>query len=73
MTSVAPVSSTHNRCPRAVCREAVFGDLRRLPQIYHGHVRTIFVTFRAYFNQISGSVEIIILRLDLELFTLARG
>ena len=30
----------------AVYREAVFGDLRRPPQIYHGHVRSIFVTFR---------------------------
>ena len=67
---MAPVSSTHRRCP-AVCREAVFGDLRRPPQIYHGHVRTIFVTFRAYFKYLA--VEIFILRLDLELFTLGRG
>jgi hypothetical protein len=70
VTLGSPVSSTHRRFP-AVCREAVFGDLRRPPQIYHGYVRTIFVTFDLL--QISGPVEIIISRLELEIFTLGRG
>ena len=28
--------------------------LRRPPQIYHGHVRTIFVTFRTYFKYLAA-------------------
>ena len=49
MTSMAPVSSTHRRCP-AVYREAVFGDLRSAPQICPEVVRSIFVTFGTSFK-----------------------
>ena len=50
MTSVAPVSSTHRRCP-AVCREVVFGDLRSAPQMCPEVVRSMFVTFgTSYLN-----------------------
>ena len=38
---------------RSAARLSLFGDLRRPPQIYHGHVRTIFVTFRAYFKYLA--------------------
>ena len=37
-----------------VCREAVFGEFPRAPQSFHGHGRTIFVTFRAYFKYLAA-------------------
>ena len=52
------VIDSPRRCP-AVCREAVFGDLRRPPQIYHGHVRSIFVIFRTSFDFLSSSLKLL--------------